>query len=731
MGVEGAVEPLSSGRSSNSSSATPLDPSDVEHSQAICNAGERCDLNAIQRDVLGAFEGKIEPVKVPLGYRLGILLVAVVMVILPLIYLAIIAAVAYGVYYHTVNHTGMLAAGSGRWKLMVFVAYLAPMIVGGILVVFMFKPLFSRPPKRGKPFSLTRREEPLVFAFVERICQAVRAPIPKRVDVDCQVNASASFRHGFWSMIQNDLVLTIGMPLVVGLNLRQFAGVLAHEFGHFSQGAGMRLTYIIRSISHWFTRVVYERDQWDEQLTQWSERTDLRIGWVLYLARVFVWVTRRILWVLMMIGHIVSSLMLRQMEFDADRHEARLAGSDVFEETAHQLMVLNVASQGAQSDLGSFYREGRLADDLPQLIMANVQQLPAEVLERINTSIDQSTTGLLDTHPCDKDRIASARRENTAGIFHLDDPASILFRDFSGQSKAVTWEYYQDCLGRNLNRTELHPIDDLLQRQELEQKSYKAIDRVFQGNFNVTRPLRFTSWSVAPPQDVQQAEKELKNVREQMLVAAPKYREMCERFAEAPRENQKILSKKMELFEQAVGRRISLALELLHTPEVASKIDHADKLSVECKELLPTLQQLETQVEQAAKAGAARNQLVHLLNQLSERGQDEGLIQSIRQAMQMSGGLLVRTREALKGVQYPFDHAKGKISIAEYVLPKLPDSEDFAAICHALDTLIDNVFQLKAHMVGQLCVIAESVESAIELNPLPSPQPETDVNNEA
>lgn len=46
------------------------------------------------------------------------------------------------------------------------------------------------------------------------------------------------------------------------LDLQQFAGVLAHEFGHFAQSSGMRLSYLIRSINHWFARVVFEEDQW-------------------------------------------------------------------------------------------------------------------------------------------------------------------------------------------------------------------------------------------------------------------------------------------------------------------------------------------------------------------------------------------------------------------------------------------------------------------------------------
>ena len=135
----------------------------------------------------------------------------------------------------------------------------------------------------------------------------------------------------------------------------------------------------------------------------------MRVGWILYLARVFVWLTRKILWVLMMIGHSVSGFMLRQMEFDADRHEARLAGSEVFESTSRRILQLTVAAQGAQSDLGEFYREGRLCDDLPKLIEHNYQQFTPEVIDKLDRISRDATTGLLVTHPCDTDRIASAR----------------------------------------------------------------------------------------------------------------------------------------------------------------------------------------------------------------------------------------------------------------------------------------------------------------------------------
>src|SRR5208282_3052405 len=110
-------------------------------------------------------------------------------------------------------------------------------------------------------------------ALVDKVCGLVNAPVPKRVDINCDVNAAAGLRRGWLSaMVGNDLVLTIGMPLAAGLTAEEFAGVLAHEFGHFGQGVGMRLTYVVRSINLWFLRVVYQRDSWDVWLANSTKR---------------------------------------------------------------------------------------------------------------------------------------------------------------------------------------------------------------------------------------------------------------------------------------------------------------------------------------------------------------------------------------------------------------------------------------------------------------------------
>ncbi len=305
------------------------------------------------------------------------------------------------------------------------------------------------------------------------------------------MNASAGFRRGLWSMIVgDDLVLTIGLPLAAGMNLQQLAAVLAHEFGHFGQGLGMRMTYLIRAINFWFTRVVYQRNQWDAWLQHTSSSINAQIGIVLLFARFLVWCTRRIFWALMMIGHVVAGYMLRQMEFDADRYETRFGGVATFEQNHRLGTELSAAYDRALAALAKFYREGRLGDNLPRLVAVNASQMPDDVRQTLQRLSDQATTRLLDTHPCPKDRIANARQEGAPGIFHTQRPASVLFTDFDDVCRKATWDFYRGIFGSRLKPTDMHSINPLVARQEEDVARRKALDRFFQGTFS---PLRMAS----------------------------------------------------------------------------------------------------------------------------------------------------------------------------------------------------------------------------------------------
>lgn len=441
---------------------------------------------AARPGVLESFEGTFERPSLSPLYRLGLLGSAVVMLLLPVLYVALILGVVWLVAWHLDANVGMLLGNSSIYVLLL---YLTPAVAGGVTVLFMAKPLFARPPKPPEPMKLDPTEEPLLFAFVEKITELTGAAKPSEIHVDCQVNASASFRRGMLSFLSNDLVLTIGLPLVAGFRTDQLAGVLAHEFGHFAQGAGMRLTYVVRTINAWFYRVVYVRDRWDLTLERTAAEADFRLAIVLHVARAAVWLSRKILWALMQIGHATSSFLLRQMEFDADRYEARLAGSELFAKTSVELELLGLAQQYAGNQLNELWGEGRLVDDYSGLVAAQRRSFKADAPEKIRESIEDSSTGLFDTHPATKDRIASAEKEAAPGVFHRDQPATELFSDFEALSKRAAERLYKEDYQLQYDQNRLIAVADAMGVEQEGAQRIEAANEYFHALHRFDRSL--------------------------------------------------------------------------------------------------------------------------------------------------------------------------------------------------------------------------------------------------
>src|SRR5262245_2666447 len=272
------------------------------------------------REPWAGLEGRLPRSPLPLAYSLGLLVVSAAMIVLPLLYVALIAASGWATVWWAVHGfqsvMGGMQGSLGSAKIRLFV-YLAPLLAGAAVPVFLLKPLLSRPASPPGDRYLERRDQPRLFAFVERLAAVVGAPVPDRLAIDCQVNAGAGLELGLLRREGSALVLKIGLPLVAGLTLPQLAGVLAHEFGHFSQGTGMRLYRGIRGVNAWFDRVVHERDDWDASLQRGADEGGLA-GVACMFAQMMVALGRKLLFGLMLAGHAISCFLSRQMEFDAD-----------------------------------------------------------------------------------------------------------------------------------------------------------------------------------------------------------------------------------------------------------------------------------------------------------------------------------------------------------------------------------------------------------------------------
>jgi len=730
--------------------------------------------------ILQAFRGDLPRIPVSPLYNLGLTLVALAMLLLPLIYLGLISGIIYLLYHHATESTELLQRiTSGR---VAHFTYLAPMLVGSVLVLFMIKPLFSRRARYIRPSKIELQEEPLLFAFVEKLCNRVGAPVPSEIHLDTNVNASASFRRGLLSIFANDLVLTIGLPVAAGLNLHQFAGILAHEFGHFAQATGMRVTYIIRAINLWFERVVYEEDQWDERIRRWSRDWDFRIGMILLIARLFIWITRKILWVLMLFGHAISSFMLRQMEYDADRYETHLVGSEVFESTAQRMIELSLAHEWAFEDLGNAWEEGRLVDDLPALVLANERQIPEDLREKVlKAHLRDARTGLFHTHPCNVDRITSARKikaqplfkldishgkiqshieqaktTDTAKVFTSSPPASILFRDFRARARRVSLDYYRGVFDKEVMSRNLVSVDAMVKSHDQEWEYARALNRFSQGQFSVLRPLGFPEHCCHTAVDYNKIPPMLKSTRELIMSSAEDYDQRLQRFnnleirimeafqnralldsgiclsaadvnametvfQEVEQGQRLAVLDELHFFEKLLRDRITGALQLLNLQSIAARIDNGAETKQTAERLIKTAHALENQLTAVRDLQIAYQQLTVLVNRLEGEENNEKLIRQVRIKMEDLRQILARLRRLLMDITYPFEHTQAQMTLGEFAIATMPGKDELVPLLDTAYEAVDRLLRVYVRLVARLAHLAELVENVLGLPPLPEP----------
>jgi hypothetical protein len=118
-----------------------------------------------------------------------------------------------------------------------------------------------------------------------------------------------------------------------------------------------------------------------------------------------------------------------------------------------------------------------------------------------------------------------------------------------------------------------------------------------------------------------------------------------------------------------------------------------------------------------------------LLNNLDGNEQSEQLITQIKRHMLDLVETIRRIRQGLDTSPYPFQHAQGKISIAELALEKMPATQDIGQAMSAAEQMLDHLLGLYLRIIGRLAWIGEQVEAVHGLAPLAEPQDPTAVTD--
>lgn len=237
-------------------------------------------------------------------------------------------------------------------------------------------------------FEVRRKQAPELFALIDELRRALRAPRFHHVLVTDDFNAAVMQlpRLGLFGWDRNYLL--IGLPLLKTLRTDQFKAVLAHEFGHLAKGHGR--------LSNWIYR---QRLRWSRLVSRLEDNQQRGV----FLFKPFLnWFSPYF--------SAFSFPLARANEFEADATSARVASPRA---AAEALTAVNV--------LGSYLTEQfwpqvhRLADDQPRpnftpyaaLGQRLGSDLQPDSLERWLQQAMAAATTSMDTHPALKDRLGA------------------------------------------------------------------------------------------------------------------------------------------------------------------------------------------------------------------------------------------------------------------------------------------------------------------------------------
>src|SRR5207247_204931 len=125
---------------------------------------------------------------------------------------------------------------------------------------------------------LMAKEQPRLFAELERIARATSQAMPAEVYLLPNVNAFVARRGGVFGL-GGRRVMGIGLPLLEALTPPQFAAVIAHEFGHYDSGDARLGPWIYKSRAAILRMLqnVSRRRSWLSKPLEWYGVTFLRL----------------------------------------------------------------------------------------------------------------------------------------------------------------------------------------------------------------------------------------------------------------------------------------------------------------------------------------------------------------------------------------------------------------------------------------------------------------------
>jgi len=431
---------------------------------------------------------------------LSIFLFVIVYITLILLAIGLTFLCALGSYY-------LIKAKPTFYTLMIGVGLVS---LGVFILAFLFKFLFKKHTvDRSHLIEITKENEPKLFQFINEIVEEVGTTFPKKIYLSSDVNASVFYDSSFWSLffpVKKNL--QIGVGLVNAISKQELKGILAHEFGHFSQKS-MKVGSYVYYVNQIIFNMLYENDSFDTSIQNWGNSS----GYISFFLSIAVAIIRGIQWILKKMYSLINISYLalsREMEFHADEVAANVAGSKSLQDSLLRMDLVD----SAYNSVISFYNDKLSANFKSQNIykehsfvlnhIANDNQLQFKNALPVVTDLEinkfnKSKLNIENqwaSHPSTLDRNTKLEKLKIHKEYAEDDLANSVFQDFEKTQEKLTSHIFSSI--ENVDSFAFFSFENF-KNEFLVQFKNNSFDSIYNGYYDNKNPIYFDVESVEKP----------------------------------------------------------------------------------------------------------------------------------------------------------------------------------------------------------------------------------------
>jgi hypothetical protein len=187
------------------------------------------------------------------------------------------------------------------------------------------------------------------------------------------------------------------------------------------------------------------------------------------IAKLFIWLARKILALFMFIGEGLSYSYIRQMEFDADRSSVRLTGYEAFESSLGKLSLLSEAFKRAHLLLKKQKQptDTSLPNNFIKLISSVIQKMSSEEVMKIKVAANKEGAGTIDKKLTVRERLENARTITTKPTNQPEQPAVTLLGNLDELALNATIGLYREVLDLQFEQSSLIPTSEFMTSMEM------------------------------------------------------------------------------------------------------------------------------------------------------------------------------------------------------------------------------------------------------------------------